>query len=436
LLEVPGSPPAVLGELSAGETASKTIVLYAHYDGQPVDESRWLTPPWQPTLRRGGLESEIIALAPHEESGPDERRLYARSASDDKAPIIAMLAALDALRAAGIAPSVHLKFFFEGEEEAGSPHLAEMLRRYRRDLAADLWIFCDGPVHQSRRQQVVFGVRGVLGAELIVYGATRELHSGHYGNWAPNPAVLLVDLLRSMRDTDGRIAIDGFYDAVRPLTDEDRAAIASVPVIDPELRRELGLASTEADDAPLVERILLPALNVRGIASGNVGEAARNAIPKLAQGSLDFRLVPDQTIENVRELVERHLKRQGYTLLDNDPDSSARLAQARLLRLEWSSGYPATRTALDHPASLALLAAIDRVTTEIQGAAAIRMPILGGSLPLYLFGEILETPLIVLPIVNHDNDQHAANENLRLQNLWDGIVLYAGLIAELGQEWR
>ncbi|HUP25395.1 MAG TPA: M20/M25/M40 family metallo-hydrolase [Thermoanaerobaculia bacterium] len=438
LLEVEGSPPAVYGELPADGEATRTVVLYAHYDGQPVDESAWASPPWHPTLRAGSPDSDLQPIGPGPAAGADERRIYGRSSSDDKSPIVAMLAAIDALKARGYRRSVHLKFFFEGEEEAGSPHLEAMLRAHRELLEADLWLFCDGPVHQSRRQQVVLGVRGVMGAELTVYGPLRELHSGHYGNWAPNPGALLVDLLGSLRDADGKILVDGFYDPVRPQSAGDRAALDAAPAIDDAIRQDLGLARTEAANAPLAERVLLPALNVRGIAVGAVGAAARNSIPTAGRASLDFRLVPDQTPELVRSQVEAHLDALGWHLVhDADPDLATRLAHPRIVRLDWEGGYRAQRTQLEHPAAVAVLEVADAWSLRASGTdlPAVRAPILGGSLPMYLFEEVLRAPLIVLPMVNHDNAQHAANENLRLQNLWDGISLYASVVARLGKAW-
>ena len=245
LLETPGAPPAVYGDLPS-PGARRTVVVYAHYDGQPVDPAQWKSPPWTPVLldkplEQGGRE---LPLPGPGQKVPEEARLYARSASDDKAPIVAMLSALDALRAAGTRPSVHLKFYFEGEEEAESAHLRESLERHRDLLQADAWIFCDGPIHQSRRMQVVYGARGVVPLELTVYGPSRALHDGHYGNWAPNPAALLASLLSSMRDPDGRVTIAGFYDGVRPVSDLDRKAIAEIPDVDAELRRSVGLAHT------------------------------------------------------------------------------------------------------------------------------------------------------------------------------------------------
>lgn len=412
LLEVEGSPPAVLGELNT-PGATRTLVLYAHYDGQPVDPSQWATPPWTPTLRGD--------------------RIYARSAGDDKASIIAMLSALDALAAAKIRPSVNLKFFFEGEEEAGSAHLQQMLERHREALRGDAWLFCDGPNHQSGQQQVQLGVRGVTELDLTVYGPTRALHSGHYGNWAPNPGALIANLIASMRDDDGRIRIVHFYDDVRPISAREKKAINAIPAVDVQLRRSLGLAHTEAKDAPLAERIMLPALNVRGIHVGAVGDQAANVISTEARASFDFRLVPNQTPERVRELVNAHLARQGYFVTADSVTTAMRLAHSKVARVIWDAGgYQASRASMEEPFARAVV----RAVADGIGTQPLLLPTMGGSGPLYLFEKVLHTPIIILPIANFDDNQHAANENLRLQNLWDGIEVYAGLIGRLGAYWK
>jgi acetylornithine deacetylase/succinyl-diaminopimelate desuccinylase-like protein len=433
LLESPsGGPPAVYGELTS-PGATKTVVFYAHYDGQPVDTTQWVTPPWKPVLRdrlhnAGG---KVIDTPTRPGSVEGEWRLYGRSAGDDKSPIVAMLAGIDALRAAGATPSVNLKLFFEGEEEAGSGHLRPLLERHASLLRADAWLFGDGPVHQSRRQQIVFGVRGVTGLEVTLYGPNRALHSGHYGNWAPNPITELANLIASMRDDDGRILIPRFYDDVASISPADRRALATIPAVDSALRAELQLGGTEAKNALLAERIMLPALNLRGIRGGNVGATASNAIPTEAYASIDFRLVPRQTPDRVRQLVESHARARGYFIVDHDPTPAERMAHSKILKMTWEPGYPATRAAMDAPVSRAVL----RASELAVGKPIIAVPILGGSLPMNTFAEVLRVPLIVVPIVNHDNNQHAANENLRLQNLWDGIELYGGLLAHLGRQW-
>lgn len=428
LLEVEGGVPAVYAEQVASPGAP-TVLIYAHYDGQPVDPGQWSTPPWQPVMRDGPLEAgghEVPLPTAPGQSGP-EWRLYARSASDDKAPIVGVLAALDALKAAAIPLSVNLKLFLEGEEEAGSPHLDALLRAHAPALAADLWLLCDGPVHQTRRQQVFFGARGVTGLEITAYGPVRALHSGHYGNWAPNPALTIAHVLATLRDESGRILVDGFQDDVRPPTASELRAAAAAPPVEKQLAAALAV-SEPLDDKSLAEGILHPAINVRGVRAGGVGEQAANAIPTQAQASLDFRLVPNQTPAAVRERVEAHLRRRGYAVVHEPPSAETRAARPRLLYLEWEEGYPAARTSLDD----AVAGELVRVVDEAVGGGLIVLPTLGGSVPMHRFAEATGAPIVGLPIANHDNNQHAANENLRLQNLWDGIELYAAVLARLG----
>src|SRR3954468_13107632 len=211
LLEVPGAPPVVYAEINP-PGAKGTVTFYAHYDGQPVEPAKWATPPFQPTFRGD--------------------RLFGRSTSDDKAPIQAILTSLDFMKSANIQPSARIRFFFEGEEEAGSPHLPQVVEKYRDLLKTDVWLFCDGPVDQSRKQQVYFGARGDTNLDITIYGAMHELHSGHYGNWAPNPAMMLARLLASMKDDDGRVLVEAFYEGVEPFSNSEKQAMAAAPVND------------------------------------------------------------------------------------------------------------------------------------------------------------------------------------------------------------
>ena len=433
MLELDGTPPAVYGELLT-PGATRTVVFYAHYDGQPVDSTRWASSPWRPVLRTGfpGPAAKELDLAGVNGRFDPEARLYARGVGDDKGPIVAVLHAIDALKASGTPLSVNLKFFFEGEEEAGSANLRSMLTKYRSLLAADYWIFGDGPVHQTRAPQAVFGVRGVTGLDLTVYGPIRPLHSGHYGNWAPNANAMLVHLLASMRDTEGRITIAGFMDDVVPLSAAERDALRSIPAVESQLIGEFRIGRTEGSPASLAEAIALPALNMSGLSGGRAAGGGANVIVPEAAAYLDFRLVPNQTPERIRALVERHIRAQGYHIVSETPDSATRRAHPRIVRLNWLSGYPSARTAVDGPGSRALLTAVD----EFLGAPIMRVPTLGGSLPLSVFVEVLGAQFAVLPIVNHDNNQHGENENLRLQNLWDGIELYAGVLARMGKVWQ
>jgi acetylornithine deacetylase/succinyl-diaminopimelate desuccinylase-like protein len=431
LLPGEGGPPAVFAELRT-LGATRTLVIYAHYDGQPVTPSDWHSPPWTPVLRDGPLPGgKEVALESLKGPVPGEWRLFGRSVSDDKAPIVGVLAALDALRAAGLSPSVNLKLFFDGEEEAGSPHLRAVLQRNAELLKGDAWLFCDGPVHASRRLQLFFGARGVTTVEMTVYGPTRSLHSGHYGNWAPNPAMTLAHLLTSLRDPEGRVLIAGFAEDVRKPLAAEKAALQEVPDVESALRDDLALGRIEGAGTRLSELLLAPALNVRGLRSGAVGAAAANAIPTEATASLDFRMVPDQTPERVRARLEAHLRKAGWEVVHKAPTREQLRAHPRVIRLDWGAGYPAYRTSLELPVARALT----RVMSDAMGTPPVRMPTLGGSLPMHVFEDVLKVPLIGLPIANHDNSQHAADENLRLQNLADGIQVYAALLARLGPLW-
>jgi len=425
VLSLAGAPPIVAGSIEV-PGAERTIGIYVHYDGQPVDETRWTHDPWTPTLYTAAMH-EGGEPRPFPEPGErvaPEARLYARSAGDDKAPIIALLTALDALGHAGMAPTSNVVFLFDGEEERGSPHLGEYLRAYRGRLeTVDLWLFCDGPVHQSRRPQIVFGVRGVTGMEITVYGANRSLHSGHYGNWAPVPGQMLAGLLATMKDRDGYVTIDGFYDTVEPLSEAEQAAIEALPRVDEALMHELALARTEGQQR-LERRLLLPSLTIRGLASGNVGDKTRNAIPSSATAALGVRLVAGNDPGRMLDRVEAHILDQGFHIVREAPSDDVLRAHPRVARVVRGVGYPAARTPMDQP----LATRVVQAARDASGQQVLRVPTLGGTLPLFRFEQVLDKPAIIVPIANHDNNQHAADENIRLANLWYGVDLYAALL--------
>lgn len=425
LLEVAGAPPVVYGEIMA-PAATRTVIFYAHYDGQPVDPKEWKTPPWEPVLRNRSLDrdGEVITLPENGKPFDPEWRIYARSASDDKAPIISIVTALDALKAAHLAVKSNIKFVFEGEEEAGSRHLDKIIEANKDLLRSDVWIICDGPVHQSRRHQVVFGARGVETLDITVYGPRRELHSGHYGNWAPNPAMMLAKLLASMKDDDGRVLVEHFYDGIEPLSDTEKRAIADAPSVDADLKRELWLGHTEQPTKNLLELLNEPSLNIRGMGSARIGAQASNVIPAKANATIDMRLVKGiDHVEASRRLIE-HIRKQGYFIVDHDPDPETLMSHAKVAKVSSTEfGYNAERTSMDLAISRDVLRIAAGTFPDI-----VKLPTMGGSVPLYMISNILHSPTITVPIANHDNNQHSFNENIRLQNLWDGIELVAALL--------
>jgi len=426
LLELDDSNPVIFAERTT-PGATRTIMMYMHYDGQPVNPNNWASDPWTPVMRTDMVENGGKQVPMKTPFDPDWR-IFARSAGDDKAPIMALFAALQALAAADVEPAVNLKVFMEGEEEDGSPNLRRMIETYRDKLAADMWLFCDGPAHQSRRWQLVYGVRGAYGFNLTVYGPNRPLHSGHYGNWAPNPIMLLTELIDSMRAPNGDILVDGYYQQVLPLSQAEMDAIAASPQMDRTLTGELGIGAPETE-LPLNVAITRPAINLRGIRGGDVGAQARNVIMPSAEASIGLRLVPAQTPDYLREVIEKHIEAQGFFIIHDEPTAEQRQQHKRLARLDWSSsgGYPAYRTAFDDPLAVKISALLD----ELSDHTLIQTPTMGGSLPIYIIDDILQTPVLILPTANHDDNQHGANENLRLQNLWDAIEIFATVLTGL-----
>ncbi|MDQ3683859.1 MAG: M20/M25/M40 family metallo-hydrolase [Bacteroidota bacterium] len=423
-----GVPPAVYGEVIF-PGAKQTLIFYAHYDGQPVNPAQWAKglDPFQPKLFTAAIDKNGNNI-PFPENGDSynaEWRIYGRSASDDKAGVVAILNAYDAIKKSGLKPACNLKFFFEGEEEAGSPHLNEILEKYRSLLQSDLWIICDGPVHQSGKKQIAFGVRGDAHLDLTVYASKRPLHSGHYGNWAPNPAMMLAKLLASMKDEAGKVTVKGFYDDVIPLTPFERKALQEVPLVDEQMKNELGISGIEMQGVTLNEAINQPSLNINGMQSGNVGKLASNQIPTYATAVIDLRLVLGNDWRRQQQKVTAHIKAQGYFVTDHEPTDEERKKYAKIIKvIPGDDGYNAQRTSMDLPIIKKVIEAVKSTTKE----QVVLQPTMGGSLPLFLFEKHLNAKTITVPIANHDNNQHAENENIRLQNLWDGIETMAALM--------
>lgn len=428
ILEAGDASPAVYGELNV-PGASRTLMLYTHYDGQPVEPENWASDPYIPVVRAGRLEdgAEIVDDPLSGVIDPDWR-IYARSSSDDKSPLVAILQAIDALRAAGLGPNVNIRFFLEGEEEAGSPHLRALLETHRDLLQSDLWLIADGPIDTRGDPRVLLGVRGVTSMQVTIHGAERVLHSGHYGNVAPNPAARLGHLIASMRDATGRVLIDGFYDDALPISDAARRYLDAGAFDEDSLLSEPGIARTEWGPGSLYgEAVMVPALNVLGLDAGAVGAGTRNAIPDAATAAIGFRVVPGMSLDRLRERVRAHIAAEGYLVLDREPTHEERLQHPMIAEVHWSpAGYAAASTEAGHPLIGHLVGLVDAASER-----PVRVvPLLGGSLPLAPISEVTQTPFAIVPIVNPDNSQHAPNENLRIGHLWDGIELYAEILAD------
>jgi acetylornithine deacetylase/succinyl-diaminopimelate desuccinylase-like protein len=270
----------------------------------------------------------------------------------------------------------------------------------------------------------VFGVRGIQTVDTTVYGARHELHSGHYGNWAPNPAMMLAQLLASMKSEDGRVLIEHFYDGIEPLGEAEKRAIREAPDPDQGLKQELWLGRTEGGGKKLLELINLPSLNVRGMASGHTGAQASNVVPATATASIDMRLVKGMNHREAAARLVEHIRKQGYYVVESDPDRQTLMSHPKVAKVVIDeAGYDAVRTHMDLPIAKLLIQSVEQVRGPV-----IKLPTFGGSLPLYMIRQELGLPTISVPIANHDDNQHTFDENLRIQNLWDGIEVMAAVL--------
>jgi acetylornithine deacetylase/succinyl-diaminopimelate desuccinylase-like protein len=426
LRAAPGTPPSVFADMKV-PGATRTVIFYAHYDGQPVGQKGWITSPFEPSMRTALPEAKPVDWKAAPGALDPDWRLFARSSGDDKGSIQALISAFDALKASGIKPSVNIKLLYEGEEEQGSPHFAELVRKNLPLLHGDLLIMGDGPMNQSGKQMINFGNRGIASFDATVFGPMKPLHDGHYGSWAPSPSVMIATLIASLRDDDGHILIPGFYDDVAPVSDADKQAFAALPDVETGLKKSLGLGRN-VGGARLASGYLGPTLNVRAIHVGDTGPSAANAIATDGRFSVDFRLAPGETPSHVQEMTEAFLVKQGWFVVRDVPDLATRLAHPKIIELNWDAGSSiATETPLDLPACKAVAASITRTV----GYRVLEEPISGASSGMAEIVNQLKAPMVGVSIANYDDNQHAQNENLRLGALWDGIEVYAGLLSDM-----
>jgi acetylornithine deacetylase/succinyl-diaminopimelate desuccinylase-like protein len=414
---------------------AETVLFYGHVDGQPVDPSKWvLSPPFKPVFGRmtnlsdGTTDYKKVATLPADPVAAGVR-LFARASSDAKAPIMLFLIAWDEMIANAKRPNYTVKFIVDPMEEASSPDLPGAVQTHRKALAADHLIILDGPVHTTNQPTLVGGARGIATARLTVYGPKLPQHSGHYGNYAPNPAFRLAQLLASMKNDAGRVTIPGYYDGIE-LDAATRRLLAGVPDDLPSIHRRIGFSQPDGVGNNLQEALQYPSLNIKGIKSGWVGKAARTIIPSTAVVNMDLRLVKETDGDRLLELVRNHIKAQGYHIIPEgrEPTDEERAMYPRLASFGGKTSYGAFRTDLNGPTGSWLQNALQRTF----GKKPVLLRTMGGSVPIAPFVNILDVPAIVLPLVNPDNNQHSPNENILLKNYLSGAkTLYGVLVEEL-----
>jgi acetylornithine deacetylase/succinyl-diaminopimelate desuccinylase-like protein len=412
-----------------GGKAPITVLIYLQIDGQPVDSSKWdQDNPWNPTLKEKDATGKWNIL-PFDrlKSGQVNRdwRIFVRSASDAKGPAMAFIASLDALNELKLEPNYNLKVIMDFEEELGSPHLPLAVADYKKELAADRLIIFDGPRHVSNQPTLSFGARGICELTLSVYGPRTPMHSGNYGNYTPNPALRLAQLLGSMKDEDGRVIIPGFYDGI-VLTDEEKKILTKVPDDENEIKNFLGIAAPDKVGGNFQESLQYPSLNIRGLKALYVGYQARTLIPAKAISEIDIRLVPSSDPQRLIELVRNHVESKGYYVIDREPTEEERLKYPRIAGFHSSISYLAFQTPFDSDCGKWL----SKAMFSAFGKEPIKIRTAGGSIPISPFVNTLGIPAVAVPTVNADNNQHAENENIRVGNYIDAVKTFLAIMLE------
>ena len=421
--------PLLLAEKKCNNKNAKTVLIYLQVDGQPVDSSFWFQKnPYQATLKKLTKEDgwETIPWNSLLENDIDfDWRIFARSTSDAKGPVSMFLTAMDMMIENGKSPNFHMKVILDFEEELGSPNLPAAVTQYKKELAADMLIIFDGPMHITNQPTLTFGARGISTITLKVLGPVFPQHSGHYGNWVPNPAVRLSQLIASMKDEGGRVTIPGFYDGIK-ISDEVKKVLKSVPDDEQYINGKIGIAAGDKVANTYQESLQYPSLNVRGMSSGWVGSEKRTIIPSSAVAEIDIRLVLESDPERLIQLVKNHIKNQGYLLLDRKPTSQERSQFSRICQFQYETSYLAFRTEFDSDVGIWL----NNALVKAYGKTPIKQRTSGGSIPISPFVNQLGIPAVTVPTVNRDNNQHSPNENIRIGNYVDGIKTIYSILTE------
>ena len=405
-----------------------TVLFYVQVDGQPVDPTKWFQKdPFLPVLKSMNSKGEWqeIPWDNLKKDYDEDWRVFARSASDAKAPINSFLIALDIMDEQNLEPNYNIKVIMDMEEEMGSPNLPNAVKKYRKKLKADRLVILDGPRHPSNEPTLTFGARGIATIQLKVHGPKYPQHSGHYGNYVPNPAIRLSQIIASMKNQDGIVTIDGFYDGIE-ISDKARKVMAQVPDDENEIRRSIGISEIDKVADNYQESIQYPSLNVRGLKSGWVEKEVRTIIPSFALAEIDVRLVKETDPNRLIGLIKEHIQNQGYHITKKDPSDEERMKYGRLITFKSKISYTAFRTPIDSPIG-------DWLSSAIRNGFEME-PIIkrtsGGSVPISPFVNTLDVPAVTVPTVNPDNNQHSPNENIRIGNLIESVRTHLAILAQ------
>jgi acetylornithine deacetylase/succinyl-diaminopimelate desuccinylase-like protein len=420
--------PLLLAERKSKNINAKTVLIYLQIDGQPVIPAEWQQKnPWIPALKMQLPDGQWKEISYDTLTKTFDRdwRIFARAAADAKGPDVMFLAALDAVQELGIDPNFNMKVIMDFEEELGSPQMNMAVEKYKKEFAADMFIIFDGPPHISNEPTLNFGARGIVVFTLTTYGAKLNMHSGNYGNYVPNPALKMAKLLASMKSDDGKVTIPHFYDGIK-ISATMKKNLDNVPDNISEINKKIGIKEAEKVASTFQEAMQYPTLNIRGLKSGEVLEKANTIIPNKAIAELDVRLPIETQPEKVVELLKVHIQSQGFMVLDHEPSDAERQAFANICTFKYDINYRAFRTTLDAPVGQWL----ERAIIKAHGKKPIKIPTVGGSIPISPFVVKLGIDAVAVPTVNPDNSQHSPNENLRIGNFIDGIQTMIAILSE------
>jgi acetylornithine deacetylase/succinyl-diaminopimelate desuccinylase-like protein len=404
----------------------KTMLFYFHLDGQPVDPQDWdQQNPFVPVLKEQSEDGKWNAIAwerLHTEIN-DDWRIFARAAADDKAPIVMFLSALEVMKTQNQEPKFNIKIIFDLEEEYGSNGFLSTLSKYKETYKADYMIIMDGPAHNSNRPTLTFGCRGIATGSITTYGGKLPQHSGHYGNYAPNPVFGLSRILASMKDEDGNVLIENYYEGIS-LSDEVRSILNAVPDPKEAINKALFIKEEEKVGANYQEALQYPTLNVRQIETSWKGQGLKTVIPEYATAHLDVRLVAETDGKVQLEKIKKHIQDLGYLVLDRRPTDEERWSNKKIVTFKQNKGVNAFRTELNSPFGEKLRSAL----TQSFGEAPVSIRTMGGTVPIIPAINELNIPAIIVPMVNMDNNQHSPNENIRIGNIRQGIKICLSIL--------
>jgi len=408
--------------------AKKTVLVYLQVDGQPVDTTKWHQPnPYIPALKEKNANGSwnIIPWNKLEGEINNDWRIFSRSASDARGPDMMFLKAIDILNDFKFKPDYNLKVIMDFEEELGSPNLPKAVLENKELLAADMLVIFDGPRHLSNQPTLSYGARGIAQITIEVFGPRSPLHSGNYGNYVPNPAMKLSQLLATMWQEDGRVAIPGWYDGIT-ISDEVKEILKQVPDDEAQIQKDFGIASTDNIGTNFQEAIQYPALGILGMEAAWVGKETRTVIPASATAEMNIRLVKETNGDRMVLLVKKHVENQGFHLIEGEPTEEERLTYKKLARFNSKVSYGAFRTEFNTEVGEWLRKGM----RHAFGENPIQIRTMGGSIPISPFVITLGIPAVGVPTVNPDNNQHSPNENIRLGNYIDGIKTITAILMQ------